>query len=142
MPGMSRSKTPVEASGRLAVEVDGDILGDWNIEAVPDRPPTVAFGKPPQATERNALMLVYKAEDDYGLDRVRAEMRRTYERGTVIGKEVETLELALPRPGVKSRPGDQLSRPHAAPMGRYAGGHPPRSHAMVRARRPQARMPG
>ncbi len=116
--GNASIEAPIEASGRLAVEVDGDVLGDWQIEAVPDRPPTVAFGKPPQATERNALMLVYKAEDDYGLDRVQAEMRRTYERGTVIGKEVETLELTLPRPGAKAA---QATSYHDLTPHRWAG---------------------
>ena len=108
----------IEASGRLAVEADGEVLGDWRIEAVPDRPPTVAFGKPPEATERNALMLMYKSEDDYGLDRIRAEIRRTYERGTVIGKEVETLELALPRPGAKTA---QATGYHDLTPHRWAG---------------------
>ncbi len=86
-------------SGRLAVESGGRVLGEWQVEAVPDRPPSIAFAGPPRATERKSLMIVYKADDDYGLDRVHAEIRRTYERGAVIGKEVETLELALPRPG-------------------------------------------
>ena len=63
-------------------------------------------------------MLIYKAEDDYGLDRVRAEMRRTYERGTVIGKEVETLELTLPRPGVKAA---QATSYHDLTPHRWAG---------------------
>lgn len=116
--GNATIETPIEASGRLAVESDGDVLGDWQIEAVPDRPPTIAFGKPPEATERKALMLVYKSEDDYGLDRVRAEMRRTYERGTVIGKEVETLELALPRPGAKTA---QATSYHDLTPHRWAG---------------------
>ena len=100
--GNASIEAPIEGSGRLAVEVDGEVLADWRVEAVPDRPPVIAFAKPPRATERNTLMLVYKSEDDYGLDRVQAEIRRTYERGTVMGKEVETLDLALPRPGVKS----------------------------------------
>ena len=100
--GNASISTPIEQSGRLAVEADGDSLGDWRIEVVPDRPPAIAFAKPPQATERKALMILYKSSDDYGLDRVQAEIRRTYERGTVVGKEVETLDLALPRPGARS----------------------------------------
>ena len=100
--GNASVEAPIEVSSRLAVEIDGDVLADWRIEAIPDRPPTIAFAKPPQATERKALMLVYKSEDDYGLERVWAEIRRTYERGTVMGKEVETIDLALPRPGAKA----------------------------------------
>ena len=100
--GNASIAAPIAESGRLAIEGDGSVLGDWLIEVVPDRPPSVAFAKPPQASERKALTVAYKASDDYGLDRVGAEIRRTYERGTVIGKEVETLELALPRPGAKT----------------------------------------
>lgn len=93
---------PIAESGRLAIEGGGAVLADWRVEVVPDRPPVVAFVRPPQASERKALTILYKASDDYGLERVRAEIRRTYERGTVIGKEVETLDLALPRPGAKT----------------------------------------
>ena len=100
--GNASIAAPIEASGRLAVEAGGRVLGDWQIEVVPDRPPEIAFASPPRESERKALTLAYKAGDDYGLDRVRAEIRRTYERGTVMGKEVETLDLALPRPGAKT----------------------------------------
>ena len=100
--GNASIASPVEESGRLAVEGEGGVLGEWRVELVPDQPPSIAFAKPPQASERKALSLTYTARDDYGLDRVGAEIRRTYERGTVIGKEVETLELALPRPGAKT----------------------------------------
>ena len=100
--GNASITAPIAETGRLAIEGDGSVLGDWRIEVVPDRPPDIAFAKPPQASERKALAIVYKASDDYGLDRVRAEIRRSYERGTVIGKEVETLDLALPRPGAKT----------------------------------------
>lgn len=90
---------PIEGSGRLAVVRDGDVLGDWRVELVPDNPPVVAFGSTPTATERKALMITYTAGDDYGLERVGAEIRRSYERGTLIGKEVVALDLALPGPG-------------------------------------------
>ncbi len=92
----------VETSGRLAVEQDGEILAEWRIELAPDRAPVITFANPPTASERKALTIAYSAADDYGLDRVHAEIRRSYERGAVIGKEVETLELALPGPGAKT----------------------------------------
>ncbi len=90
---------PVAGSGRLAVEQNGDVLAELRIELVPDHAPEIAFASPPTATERKALMITYTAGDDYGLERVGAEIRRSYERGAVIGKEVVTLDLALPAPG-------------------------------------------
>ncbi|MDE0060892.1 MAG: TIGR02302 family protein [Defluviicoccus sp.] len=116
--GNASITAPIVETGRLAIEGGGRVLGDWQIEVVPDRPPSIAFAKPPGASERKSLTLVYKASDDYGLDRVRAEIRRTYERGTVIGKEVETLELALPRPGAKAA---EVASYHDLTPHRWAG---------------------
>ncbi len=92
----------VETSGRRAVALDGDILAEWWIELVPDAGPAIALANPPTTTERKALRIDYAAGDDYGLERIGAEIRRSYERGTVIGKEVERLDLALPEPGAKT----------------------------------------
>jgi len=39
----------------------------WNFTAIPDRPPTIALAKEPEAQGRGSLLLVYKMEDDYGV---------------------------------------------------------------------------
>ena len=93
---------PVETSGRLAVERDGDVLAEWRVELVPDHAPAIAFANPPTASERKALTIAYTAGDDYGLERIGVEIRRSYERGTVIGREVEAFDLVLPGPGAKT----------------------------------------
>ena len=55
-----------------------------------------AFGNPPGATPQATLRVSYTASDDYGVIKAHAEIRRTYERGAVTGKEIHRVELPLP----------------------------------------------
>lgn len=87
---------PVAAGGRLKVVHDGKILGDWTLRTRPDAAPQIAFDGVPAATRRGTLRMAYTGSDDYGITEIRGEMRRTYERGEVIGKEVSTFELPAP----------------------------------------------
>ena len=91
-----RLQQPVEKSGRMSVVHDGRTLGSWNIRIKPDTPPNIAFDGAPGATQRGTLRLAYTGGDDYGITEIRGEMRRTYERGEVIGKEVSGFELPAP----------------------------------------------
>jgi uncharacterized protein (TIGR02302 family) len=45
--------------------IDDDVT--WTFNAIPDRPPTIALAKDPEAQARGSLKLVYKVEDDYGV---------------------------------------------------------------------------
>ncbi len=78
----------------LTLRQSGAVLGRWPIEIVPDNPPTIAFPMPPQATPRAALRLDYRAADDYGVETVKAVIRRPG------GDPNEAIELELPMPGV------------------------------------------
>ncbi len=84
---------PLEKSGRMSISHDARTLGSWNIRVRPDAPPIIAFDGAPGANQRGTLRLAYKGGDDYGITRLRGEMRRTYERGEVIGIEVSGFEL-------------------------------------------------
>jgi len=95
------------AGGTVEIRQNGDRLGAWSIEIVADQPPVVAFSAPPAATARNALRMAFRASDDYGLDKVAAEIRRTYEGGEVTGKEL--VELALNLPGLNVRKADEIA---------------------------------
>jgi uncharacterized protein (TIGR02302 family) len=94
--GNSRLEMDLKEGGAAHVELSGETLGGWRMEIVLDAPPTIAFQKPPQPTVHAATGIAYEAADDYGLAKARAEIRRTYEKGAVIGKEMTTLELTLP----------------------------------------------
>jgi uncharacterized protein (TIGR02302 family) len=83
----------ISAGSRLAVTQDGLTLGTWPISVVPDNPPTIAFAKPPEHSEHGALRLEYQASDDYGVESVKAVLRRA------DAPEGEPLVLDLPLPG-------------------------------------------
>ncbi len=70
-----KGSATITAGKRLAVTHGGRTLGAWPITVVPDLPPTIAFAKPPSRTDRGALRLEYKANDDYGVESVKAVIR-------------------------------------------------------------------
>lgn len=76
-PGLWKLDQELESGEHLSVRQGGDTLGSWQLHLLPDEPPQVRFTEPPAATERQALALSYGAEDDYGLDQVRLEIRRS-----------------------------------------------------------------
>jgi uncharacterized protein (TIGR02302 family) len=88
-----KGNATITAGKRLGVVQDGRTLGTWPITVVPDLPPTIAFIKPPQQTQRGALRLEYKANDDYGVEGVKAIIRL---QG---GTPDQVLSLDLPLPG-------------------------------------------
>jgi uncharacterized protein (TIGR02302 family) len=88
-----KGSATITAGKTLAVAQDGRTLGAWPIAVIPDLPPTVAFTKPPQHTDRGVLRLEYKATDDYGVEGVKAIITR---KGDASG---ETLAFDLPLPG-------------------------------------------
>lgn len=62
----------LKRSTEVSVRASGRSLGRWQVKAVPDTPPVIAFSAPPQRTERNAMKLTFTAGDDYGVTKVRA----------------------------------------------------------------------
>lgn len=112
-PANSRIETKIEAGDRLAVEHGGKPLGDWAMTVVPDNPPTIAFAEKPAATPQAALVIQYTAGDDYGIAQAKAEIRRSYEGGKVVGQEV--LELPLPLPGAGARKAKETTFQDLAP---------------------------
>jgi len=89
-----RAAATLTAGTELSVSQSGSMLGKWPIEIIPDHPPQIAFAKPPQGTPRAALRLDYRAGDDYGVESVKAVIRRDG------GKPDETITLDLPLPGL------------------------------------------
>ncbi len=82
-------------SGKQLKVIQADtILASWPIEIIPDNPPKIAFAKPPAATPRAALRIDYQASDDYGVESVRAVIRRDG------GKPDETIEIEAPLQGL------------------------------------------
>jgi uncharacterized protein (TIGR02302 family) len=91
----------------LTLDQGGTVLGSWPIEIVPDKPPTIAFAQPPKATPRAALRLDYQAGDDYGVESVKAIIRR--QGGDGDAASAEAIDLELPLPGVHLKEAEATS---------------------------------
>jgi uncharacterized protein (TIGR02302 family) len=89
-----RTTATLTSGKQLAVIQAGATLGSWPIEITPDSPPKIAFAKPPAATPRAALRIDYQASDDYGVEGVKAVIRRDG------GKPDEAIEIEAPLPGL------------------------------------------
>jgi uncharacterized protein (TIGR02302 family) len=95
-----RLETVLEQGGRLSVEGSRRNFGAWVLDVVADKPPTVAFGQPPQRTSRGALRLEYDAKDDYGVAGVKAVIRLLGEDEALRAGE-DPIELEMPLPGLR-----------------------------------------
>ena len=95
-PGYNKIVKKITTDGRLSVTAGDRSLGTWQITLLDDQKPVIAFANPPGATPQATLRVSYTASDDYGVTKAHAKIRRTYERGTVTGKEVHLVQLPLP----------------------------------------------
>jgi uncharacterized protein (TIGR02302 family) len=93
----------LDSGTELRVEQDGEVLAAWPITVIPDAVPSIEYLSPPARSERAALKLEYLAEDDYGLNRVGAIIRR------IDKPDAAPIELELPLPGVGLRRAESLS---------------------------------
>ncbi len=91
---------PIEKEQTLALRHDGDVVGKWKVEIIPDSPPAVAFMHAPEATVGYALHVQFGAADDYGIESVTLKMNRP-------GDDKDVLSIDLPTArGQKSISGD------------------------------------
>ena len=95
-PDYSKIVKSITSDGHLSVIADEIRLGEWQITLLDDQNPAIAFSNPPLETPQATLKLSYTASDDYGITKGYVEFRRTYEHGTVIGKQINRIELPLP----------------------------------------------
>lgn len=92
----SRILRKIEQGGALTVTLGDEKLAEWQVTLIPDTPPTIGLADKPGTTPAAALRLSYVGSDDYGVTEARVEIKRTYERGVVIGKAVHKVDLPLP----------------------------------------------
>jgi uncharacterized protein (TIGR02302 family) len=74
---------------RLTVSQGGSTLAGYDLQIIPDKPPTAEWVHPPAATSRGALRLEYLAKDDYGIKSLTLEIRR-------VESDEPPLEIQLP----------------------------------------------
>jgi uncharacterized protein (TIGR02302 family) len=97
LPGDARPQAPSGTEERRFNITDAGTAtvrgaaGDmrWTFSAIPDRTPTIALTKEPEAQTRGSLQLAYKMEDDYGVVEAQA---------TFIRKAPENAEAKPSRP--------------------------------------------
>jgi uncharacterized protein (TIGR02302 family) len=77
----------------LSIQQSGAKLADYDLQIIPDLPPTAEFRSPPSVTTRGALHIDYLAKDDYGVKSVALEIRRP-------DSDDPPLEIPLQSPGV------------------------------------------
>ncbi len=106
-----RFETKLSSGTLLALLQGGSVLGRWPITIVPDHPPAIAFARPPSGTPRAALRLDYAASDDYGVEAVKAVIRRqgSKPRATAKASPEAPIELELPLPGLHLKKADATS---------------------------------
>ncbi|MCB4820552.1 TIGR02302 family protein [Roseicella sp. GB24] len=88
----------LEQGGRLAVRRQGSELAHWALTVQADTPPRVAFAEPPGRAPRGlGTRLPWRAEDDWGLASLRAELRLK------ARPEAPPLVVDLPLPGGQAK---------------------------------------
>jgi uncharacterized protein (TIGR02302 family) len=100
--GAEERRFTIDDSGAVTVRTGAARDLGWQFTAVPDRPPTIALTKDPEAQARGALQLTYKLEDDYGVVGAQATFRQRTIPGTDGHPpralfEAPELPLALPQ---------------------------------------------
>ena len=61
------TRLSLKGDSHLILRQSGSVLGAFNIEAIPDRPPTIELKEQPKPNVRGTLSLAYKIDDDYGV---------------------------------------------------------------------------
>jgi len=98
-----RARVTLEQDGRVAVILDGQELGAWDVAIIPDEVPTAAFLNEPGQTALGALRIDFEAHDDYGLAGLTATIRRA--EGAAVDAAAITFDLPLPGLNAKDATG-------------------------------------
>ena len=61
------TRLTLKGDSHLVLRQSGSVLGAFDLQAIPDRPPTIELKEQPKANVRGTLSLAYKIDDDYGV---------------------------------------------------------------------------
>jgi uncharacterized protein (TIGR02302 family) len=105
--GTEERRYAIDGAGAATIRGYGDNV-TWTFSAVPDKPPTIALSKDPEARPQGAMLLSYKIEDDYGATEAQAILGRK-EMPTDAEKKTRPLygapEFPLVLPQARTRSG-------------------------------------
>jgi len=94
-----QAEATIGTEGRLAIVRGDQELVGWPLNLIPDLAPGIEYTLPPASSQRSMLRLDYTANDDYGVARVTALVRRLAE-GADGFADGAPMEIDLPLPGV------------------------------------------
>src|SRR6266446_394972 len=80
--GTDERRFTIRDRGTVTVRSVADEDVTWSFNAIPDRAPSIALVKEPEAQSRGSLQLIYKIEDDYGVVGAQATFARKELSGT------------------------------------------------------------
>ena len=89
--GAYKLSQDINGGAELVIEQNGDTLAQWPLSLIPDQPPNIELTAAPSRTERASLRIDHLARDDYGLERLEAQIRRL----DVPDDEILTLDILL-----------------------------------------------
>ncbi len=91
--------------GRLTLRRDNRDIAGWTIDAIPDRPPTAAWGsRPERGTAGQQTRLPWQVSDDYGVVALNAELRLE------ARPDAPPLSVTIPIPGGTQKSAQGLSQ--------------------------------
>ena len=92
------AEATLDLGGRLAIRRDGRELAAWSVAVRGDTSPSIAFSEPPGPVARSfGTRLPWRAEDDWGVQSARAELR------LIARPDAPSLVVELPLPGGNPR---------------------------------------
>jgi uncharacterized protein (TIGR02302 family) len=104
-----RLEMTLDAGVGLSVRQGGTILSEWDLNVIPDLPPQVEFTDPPSRTQRDSLMIRYKANDDYGIAAASVVIQRLAAPDTPAKGEPMIIRMPLPGLGRKEVSGKSFN---------------------------------
>jgi uncharacterized protein (TIGR02302 family) len=81
----------LDKAGTVRVRRGWSTLARWQIDIVPDQPPTVSFANLPAAMPSGALRIDYQASDDYGVASVLLKVRLVPRRHHIVADPIAAL---------------------------------------------------
>ncbi|MBL8629404.1 MAG: DUF4175 family protein, partial [Rhodospirillaceae bacterium] len=94
---------------KLEIRQRGRTLGAWNIDTIPDMPPSINFAREPREAGRWRLRLDYRANDDYGLESVKAHIVKPDVGTADANTPDESIDFDLTLPPFNPKEATQVS---------------------------------
>lgn len=97
--GLAEARGVLAGSGELVIAGPDGELARWQVEMIPDAPPTIALEDSPSATLTRALTFGFAAGDDYGVTAAWAEIApEGHDPKAARGLPLPPVTFALPLP--------------------------------------------